>query len=145
MIKPLPKNIKPTDFYETEEEKIKLNWFCYEYALELQLVLDNKLKNKFKKNKISQETVNNFCIQHSKFMRKQILLKLSGKIPQVGMNYTDIEKYFSQIGDKLIDDILLASGEAWDSQTEGCCICPTRCISEKDSYAPMFDDHYGNE
>ena len=82
MVKPVVKKIKPTDFFENEKDKTKLNWFCFEYALELQSFLDEKLKNKFKKKHVPQETIINFCIQHSKFMKKQILKKLSGKISQ---------------------------------------------------------------
>ena len=134
MVKPVIKKISPADFFKDEKDKIKINWFCYEYALELQSLLDKKLKNKFKKKRISQETIINFCIQHSKFMKEQVLLQLAGKIPNVGINYIEIEKLLPCADDKLVDDILLVSAEAWDSQTEGCCSCPTRCISEKDAY-----------
>jgi hypothetical protein len=34
------------------------------------------------------------------------------------------------------------AAKAWDFQTEGCEVCPTRCISEKYERALMFDDPY---
>lgn len=34
--------IKPTSFYSSENEKIKLNWFCYEFSM---AIYDNMKKN----------------------------------------------------------------------------------------------------
>jgi uncharacterized cysteine cluster protein YcgN (CxxCxxCC family) len=39
-----------------------------------------------------------------------------------------------------VDRLLTHAAEAWNTLTEGCGECPTRCISERDQRAPMFDD-----
>ncbi len=134
--------IVPKNFYSVESEKIKLNWFCYEYALELQTFFNKKLKRKLLKKDIDDKGVADFCIYHSKFMKGPILDKLSGKSNDLDITYHPIEKFFPFIGDKLVDEILTIVEKAWDSQTEVCVQCPTRCISEKDKVAPMFDDPY---
>ena len=73
-------------------------------------------------------------------MRKEILDRVSGKIKNVSIDYQPIETFFPTIGDRIVDQLLNKVSEAWVSQTEGCMICPTRCISEKDHRALMFDD-----
>jgi hypothetical protein len=75
-------------------------------------------------------------------MKGQILDKLAGRIPQVRLGYEEIEAFFPEIGDRLVDQVLTVVAKAWDSQTEACVVCPTRCISERDERAPMFDDPY---
>ncbi|KHE93064.1 MAG: hypothetical protein K8F52_04520 [Candidatus Scalindua rubra] len=134
--------IVPANFYSEESEKTKLNWFCYEYALELQTFFNQKLKRKLLKKNINKNGIADFCIYHSKFMKGPILDRLSGKNNDLEITYHPIEKFFPFIGDKLVDEILTIVGKAWDSQTEVCVQCPTRCISEKTKVAPMFDDPY---
>ncbi len=81
-----------------------------------------------------------FCVHYAKHMKKEILDKLAGRTANVGLGYLEIERFFPQIGDRLVDRLLTVVGKAWDSQTELCVVCPTRCISERDKRAPMFDD-----
>ncbi len=33
--------ISPPDFYSSEEEKTKLNWFCFEFALESEMFIQS--------------------------------------------------------------------------------------------------------
>ena len=46
--------ISPADFYTSEEEKTKLNWFCFEFALELEMFIhrDRKLRSQLWRKKI---------------------------------------------------------------------------------------------
>ena len=75
-------------------------------------------------------------------MKEQILDKLEGRVMQVHIGYEEIEKFLPEIGDRLVDQVLTIIAKAWDSQTELCVVCPTRCISERDERAPMFDDPF---
>jgi len=45
-----------------------------------------------------------------------------------------------KITDKLVDNLLTSVFGAWESITGICVNCPSRCISERDRKAPMFDD-----
>ncbi|MFH0836805.1 MAG: hypothetical protein V1870_01625 [Candidatus Aenigmatarchaeota archaeon] len=69
-----------------------------------------------------------------------ILKKLSNEIDNICFSYESVILYFPQLDDKLVDEILDIVLEAWDEHLSICEICPTRCISEKDEYADMFDD-----
>jgi hypothetical protein len=136
--------ITPDQFYSTAREKTKLNWFCFEYALELEqsIKADRKLWSRLRRKGVDAAQVAEFCVDYSKHMKKEVLLQVSGRIPQVRIQYEPIEDFFPTIGDTLVNKILDAAAKAWDSQLECCVVCPTRCISEKGERAVMFDDAF---
>lgn len=136
--------ISPADFFSTDVEKIKLNWFLFEFAVELEMFIahDRQLRSRLLRKGVTDAQIGRFCVHYAKNMRGQILDRIAGKIPHVRISYEKIEAFFPLIGDLLVDRILNVAAKAWDSQTEGCEVCPTRCISEKDERALMFDDPY---
>jgi uncharacterized Fe-S radical SAM superfamily protein PflX len=73
-------------------------------------------------------------------MERPILDKLSGEATDMVLSYHPIEEFFSSLSDKLVDDLLTVIGEAWEGLLEKCERCPTRCISEREEKALMFDD-----
>lgn len=138
------KQITPDQFYSKEREKTKVNWFCFEYALELEKSIraDRGLWSKLSRKGVDAAQVAGFCVDYSKHMKKEVLLQVSGRIPQVRIRYEPIENFFPTIGDALVDQLLTAAAKAWDSQLECCIVCPTRCISEKGQRSMMFDDPF---
>jgi hypothetical protein len=127
-------------FYTNEKDKIKLNWFLFEYAAELDSHIKRPLRKRLKRKNIGNRKIAEFCIYYSKEMKGEILDKLSGRIENVSLSYHAIEEFFPHLNDKLVDDLLTSAFDAWDSITSMCVKCPTRCISEKDNKASMFDD-----
>ncbi len=136
--------IRSSDFFSSGHEKTKLNWFLYEYALGLHSYInrDKILHGKLTRRNINSAMIVAFCVYHAKYMRNEILNRLSGKTGHVNINDQPIEAFFPTIGDRLVNQLLTKVSKAWDTQTEACVSCPTRCISEKDRKAPMFDDPY---
>ena len=133
--------IKPTSFYSNEQEKTKLNWFCYESALSFYLAIKGKLGDKLeKKYGIDEEEIADFSIYFAKKMKEIILQKLSGEIETVYFSYDLVEEYFPFLSDRLINKMLDALGGAWDGLLSICESCPNRCVSEKDEYCTMFDE-----
>jgi len=132
--------ITPAAFYSTEKEKIKLNWFLFEYAAEFDSHIKRTLRKRLKRKNIDNNKIAELCIYYSKHMKWEILDKLYGKIENVSLSYHAIEEFFPNLNDKLVDDLLTSAFDAWDSITSMCVTCPTRCISEKDQKAPMFED-----
>jgi len=141
------RHINPADFFSTNEDKTKLNWFLFEYALELEASVwrDKELRERLRDKDIGDREVAAFCVSHAKLMKREILDRVSGKTENVRIGYKEIEAYFPIIGDALVDRLLMKAVEAWDSQTKACVVCPTRCISEKEQRAPMFDAPYYRE
>ena len=132
--------IKPTSFYSRENEKTKLNWFCYELSMNIYDNIKEKLGNQRKKHIISDEALAQFSINISKKIKGIILEKLSGEIEKVYFSYEMVASYFPNFGDKLVNKMLNAISQAWDELIRACGVCPTRCISEKDAFCTMFDD-----
>jgi hypothetical protein len=73
-------------------------------------------------------------------MKEEILARVTGRTPQVRLGYEKIESYFPELDDLIVDQMLTVVVEAWNTLTEMCVMCPTRCISERDRRASMFDD-----
>jgi len=134
--------ISPSHFFTTDQEKTKLNWFLFEYARELESFIrrDKPLCNKLNKKAISRNVIAGFCIRYSKQMQPQILDRVEGRTDTVRMDHDAIAVHFPQLDDALVDRLLTVAAAAWDSQTEACCACPVRCISERDQLCPLFDD-----
>ncbi len=135
-------HVRPADFFQTNQDKIKLNWFLFEFALQLESLVwqDQGLRERLKGKGIGEKEIGAFCVSYAKHMKAEIIARVSGKTQNVRMGYEPIEAYFPTIGDALVDRLLTKAAEAWDSQTEVCIVCPTRCISEKEQRASMFDD-----
>ena len=131
-------------FFSTDAEKIKIHWFLFEFAQEMESFIhrDKRLKKRLSRKGVDDIRIGDFCVHYAKHMKKQIIDKLEGRISQVCIGYKEIETFLPEIGDRLVDQLLTVILKAWDSQTEACVVCPTRCISERDERAPMFDDPY---
>lgn len=136
--------VSPDRFFSTDDEKKKLNWFLFEFAQEVEIFIhgEKRLKKRLHRKGVNDSRIGDFCVHYAKHMKGEILDKLAGRIPQVRIGYEEIETFLPEIGDRLADKLLTIIGKAWDSQTKVCEVCPTRCISERDERAPMFDDPY---
>lgn len=135
-----PGVISPADFFSSDSEKIKLNWFCFEFAAEILSHVGKPLKKRLQKAGVSDEALAGFCIHYSKIMKPQILRQVAGRQSSIQLSYLPIEEYFPALSDRLVDDLLAIVGAAWNELLDMCVVCPTRCISEKDRKAEMFDD-----
>lgn len=136
--------VSPGSFFSTDTEKTKMNWFLFEFAQELESFMGRKkrLKRQLHRKGVDDSHIGDFCVHYAKHMKGQILDKLAGRIRQVRVGYEEIEAFFPAVGDRLVDEVLTVVANAWDSHTEACVVCPTRCISERDERAPMFDDPF---
>ncbi len=132
--------IKPTSFYSSENDKIKLNWFCYELSMSIYDEIMENLEKQLKRYKIGEKAFAEFSIYLSKKMKDIILQKLLGRIEKVYFSYEVVESYFPNLSDRMVNKMLDMIAKAWDEQLSVCEICPTRCISEKEAYCTMFDD-----
>jgi len=131
--------VKPTAFYSKGSEKTKLNWFCYEYAAEIVSHIDASLQKRLNRKGVTDQRIVDFAVHFSKHMRTVGMQKLGGECDRVPMSYQDIERFFPQLDDKLVDHLLTVAARAWDDLLELCSSCPTRCISERDQLTTWFD------
>ena len=127
--------IRPTSFYSSEGEKVKLNWFCYELALSIYDSMKDELAHPAREGrKISDEILADFSIHYAKGMKDEVLRQLSGEIEKVCISYEPIESFFPDIGDDMVNKMTDVISQAWDEMLSICEVCPNRCISEKDAF-----------
>ncbi|GAB6267230.1 MAG: hypothetical protein STSR0001_26820 [Methanothrix sp.] len=134
--------ISPTSFYSSQDDKIKLNWFCYELALSVYDSMKDELAYRLRRKKISDEVLAEFCIYYTKAMKDEVLRQLSGEIEKVCISYEPVESFFPDIGDDMVNKITDAISYAWDHMLSICEVCPNRCISEKDVFCTLFDEKH---
>ena len=132
--------ISPTSFYSSESEKIKLNWFCYEFSMMIYDNMKKEIGSRLKRQKISGKDLAEFSVYYSKEMKNMVLQQLSGKIKGVCISYEPIVSYFPHLSAGMINKMTDIISDSWDEILSFCEICPNRCISEKDSYCTLFDD-----
>ena len=129
-------------FISGEADKTKFNWFAFEIAREIASTVPDKLKKQLEKKGYKTPIFNRACIDLAKLLQQTILKQLSGEIPMMRIDHTDIERAFPGSNDKIIDSLLTCTAQAWDSQLAGCEVCPTARISNRHEYCTMFNDEF---
>jgi hypothetical protein len=131
--------IKAGYFYNTEDEKTKLNWFCYEYAFFLyKNIMDAKKLARYRK-KNNHEQIVSFCVYFSKEMKHSIHEKLGGLVEHTTFYEEYVEKYYPNNTSRENYFILNIAAKAWDELLSNCVNCPARCISEMNKKSILFD------
>jgi hypothetical protein len=129
-------------FYRNEEEKIKINWFCYEYGnLFFEKIKKSRKLDKYRQRH-SKEEIARFCAHFSLAMKKSIDDHLRGITDATLIDDEYIYEFYPRISAKVVDAFAAAAGDAWEEMFIACVNCPTRCISERYAYTDMFDRLY---
>jgi hypothetical protein len=53
---------------------------------------------------------------------------LRNEIPDMQINYTEVEKAFPKLNNKTINKLLDCTGKAWDNLLSICVSCPSACV-----------------
>jgi len=128
-------------FYMFESEKVKLNWFLYEYACTLFDHIKHTRKKALTKWKSqrSEEQLAEFCAYFSKRMRQSVLNRLSGLTEETEgdeeyiCDYCHTNTHLENVA------ILDAADKAWEKLLDICVVCPNRCVSERYERCEFFD------
>ena len=107
--------INPEHFYTCDIEKTKFNWFAFELACEIDHAVPNKLKKYLSKHGYTKELFNKSCIKLANRLQGVVLKKLNNQIPDMQLNYTEVEKAFPKLNDKTIDKLLTCTEIAWEN------------------------------
>jgi hypothetical protein len=132
--------IKAKYFYTNDAEKIKLNWFCFEYAFLMYSKLRKDIKFKKYRKKNTQEQIVDFCVYFAKEIKKSIYEKLGRLVDKTTIYEEYVEKYYPQNNSGENSLLLNAAAQAWDELLGNCIHCPTRCISEMYEKCIFFDE-----
>jgi uncharacterized Fe-S radical SAM superfamily protein PflX len=133
--------IKPEWFYADADRKKKINWFCYEVALEYySFIMKSKTLSKYRRQH-KEKNIAEFCAHFAKEMKNSVLDQLSGKTDVVIIDEEYIAGFYPKNTQKENLLLMQVSFEAWDSLLAVCGTCPSRCLSEKDEMSPFFDKY----
>ncbi len=132
--------IKPHHFFSGENQKTKFNWFAFELACEIDRAVPYQLKEYLYKRGYTKQKFNMSCIKLAILLQGVILKKLRNEIPDMELNYTEVERAFPRLNNKTIDKLLDSLEKAWDNLLGVCVSCPSACVTNKDDYCQMFDD-----
>jgi hypothetical protein len=134
--------IQPYHFFSSQNDKTKFNWFAFELACEIDRAVPPKLKKILAKKGYTTEAFNKSCIKLARLLQAIVLKKLRNEIPEMQINYNEVETAFPKLNDKVINDLVDCTARAWDNLLGVCVNCPSACVSNKDQFSPMFDDEY---
>ena len=95
---PARRFVSPGNFFSTDAEKTKLNWFLFEFAREIESIIgrEKRLKRQLHRKGADDSRIGDFCVHYAKHMKGQILDKLAGRMPQVRFGYEEIEAFFAK-------------------------------------------------
>ena len=129
-------------FYKDESEKIKMNWFLYEYACKLfdNIKASNNIALTKWKSQRSNKQLAEFCAYLAKRTKRNIhdrpVKNLEEDIITIDEFINDYCHNNIEFEDDAIADICEAT---WIELLESCSICPTNCIREMRARCELFD------
>jgi len=133
--------VKASWFYTLKNEKIKFNWFCFEFACKYyeHLIKTNNKKLKKWLSKRSGLQVAEYCAYFSKRMKLSVINRLAGITEETIADEEYISDYCHTNKHSENTALIEVAEEAWDELTEVCVTCPTRCVSERYAWCEFFD------
>ncbi|MDR3012099.1 MAG: hypothetical protein LBU70_02675 [Chitinispirillales bacterium] len=127
-------------FHTYEFEKIKFNWFSYNYALNLyDCVRENKKLKSWASGMGGDLQVAHFCAYFAKRMKKSVEDKLAGFTDATLGDEEYISDYCHTNTGRQNAEIIKVAGVAWERLVSNCVTCTTRCISERFEHCDIFD------
>ena len=133
-------NVNAGKFYQDDGDKIKLNWFCYEYANNLCGSIKTSKKLVQYRARHSAAQIADFSLYFAKRMRKSIYDRQTGKSGIIAINAQYVYEYDHKCTHKQAQALIEVAQTAWDDTTFGCTVCPNRCLTEAFELTPMFDN-----
>ena len=134
--------IKASWFYVDESEKIKKNWFLYEYACKIYdhiKATQNIVLRKWKSQQSNKQTAE-FCAYYAKRMRRN-MYSSPVNVPEEYIITADeiIQDYCHGITGFEIDAIADIGEVAWLELIDSCNACSVNCLNEMHVKCEFFD------
>jgi hypothetical protein len=126
-------------FYKDGGDKIKQNWFLYEYANLLFAKVSEAPKLSAYRKRNSEDNIAAFCVYFSKRLRRSISHALAKQTPGVMIEARYIYEFYPGNSYEQTQRLLEAAGDAWGEQIQACANCPNQCLTESFERTDMFD------
>ncbi len=133
--------VRAENFYQDGGDKVKLNWFLYEYANLLYTKISASSKLARYKKLQSPEQITAFCVYFSKRLKKSIFDMQTGRSKGIAFDGKYVYEFYPKNSFEQTQALLDAAMGAWEEQLKGCAVCPSKCLMDEYAYeiTDMFD------
>jgi len=128
------------NFYKDDGDKVKQNWFLYEYSNVLfSKIMESPSLQTYRKNN-NEESISAFCVYFSKRMRLSINNVQKSKTSGAVIDAKYVYEYYPGNSRAQTQRLIEAAQEAWNEHLLTCSDCPNRCITDGFEITDMFDN-----
>jgi hypothetical protein len=127
-------------FYQDEGDKIKQNWFFYEYANVLYAKIEEDPRLAAYRKKQGEAKIVAFCVYFTKRMRHSLYLAYSQQAEGVRIDARYIYEFYPGNSRTQTQRLLEAAGAAWNEHYEVCRVCPNQCLKYGFELTDAFDN-----
>ena len=128
------------NFYKDNGDKIKQNWFLYEFSNVLFSKIERRSNLAAYRKKHSQEDISAFCVYFSKRLRQSISNAEKKQTSGVAINGRYVYEFYPNNTYAQTQKLLEAVCEAWDEHLLVCSNCPNQCLTDGFEITNMFDN-----
>ena len=131
--------VSAANFYQDNGDKIKLNWFLYEYANLLYMKISASSKLTRYKKLYSQDQITAFCVYFSKRLKKSIFDMQTGLSKSIAFDGKYVYEFYPNNSFAQTQDLLDMAFAAWEDQLKCCAGCQSKCLIDEYEITGMFD------
>ena len=132
--------VAANNFYKDNGDKIKQNWFLYEFSNLLFSKIEQNTKLAAYRKKHDQENISAFCVYFSKRLRQSISNAEKKQTSGVAINGRYVYEFYPNNTQAQTQRLLEAASEAWDEHIHVCSVCPNQCLRDGFEITDMFDN-----
>jgi len=127
-------------FYKDKGDKIKQNWFLYEYSNVLFSKIWKSPELTICKKKHGKDNITAFCIYFSKRLRQSISNVHKKRTSGVMIDAKYVYEFYPDNSRAQTQRLLEAALAAWDEHLQVCSNCPNECLADGFEITDMFDN-----
>ena len=127
------------NFYQDNGDKVKLNWFLYEYANLLYIKISTSSKLVRYKKLYSQDQITAFCVYFSKRLKKSIYDMQTGRSKSIAFDGKYVYEFYPNNSFAQTQALLDTALAAWEDQLKCCAGCQSKCLIDEYEITDMFD------
>ena len=131
--------VSAANFYQDNGDKIKLNWFLYEYANLLYMKISASSKLTRYKKLYSQDQITAFCVYFSKRLKKSIFDMQTGRSKSTAFDGRYVYEFHPNNSFAQTQELLDVALAAWEDQLKCCAGCQNKCLIDEYEITGMFD------
>ena len=132
--------VAANNFYKDDGDKIKQNWFLYEYSNIMYSKIEERPDLADYRNKRGKDGIAAFCVYFSKRLRRSISNAETKRTSGVEIDARYIYEFYPGNARAQTQRLLEAAGEAWEEHLLACSFCPTQCLADGFERTDMFDN-----